>query len=125
MTRRIPPHYLYLIPGIFFAALGAFDIGADLFHHKLYWSSILFNALLFLPLVLRKAIVFKAFGIAGVLFSAYFALAILVFFNRYLDDFQFASTFDTFVAGPIFVVCICLCSLSLFYAGTRGITKIK
>ena len=72
MTPRIPPHYLYLIPGIFFAALGAFDIGADLFHHKLYWSSILFNALLFMPLLLRKAIVFKAFGIAGVIIFSIF-----------------------------------------------------
>ncbi|MFA6152543.1 MAG: hypothetical protein WC716_14565 [Chitinophagaceae bacterium] len=116
--RRIPLYCFYIIPALFFAALGAFDIVADLIHQKLTVGNFVFNALLFMPLLVRKPIVFKAFGIITGLFSLYFAVAILVFLNQYLGGARF-NVFETFVAGPIFVITLMLLSVSLFYAGYK------
>ncbi len=121
--RLIPFYCFYIIPALFFAALGAFDIGADLIHQKLTVGNFVFNALLFTPLLIRKAIVFKAFGIISGLFSLYFAVIILVFLNQYLGGARF-NVFETFVIGPVFVITLLLLSVSLFYAGyTMSIKK--
>lgn len=116
--RRIPFYCFYIIPGLFFAMLGAIDILADVYHHKLNIRHFLFNAALFVPLLIRKAIVFKAFGIIAGLFSLYFALALLVFLSQYLGGAAF-NVFETFVIGPVFVVTLMLLSVSLFYAGYK------
>lgn len=116
--RRIPFYCFYLIPGLFFAMLGAFDILADVYHHKLTSGHFLFNAALFVPLLIRKAIVFKAFGIIAGLFSLYSALVLLVFLSQYLGGAKF-HVFETFVIGPVFVVTLFLLSASLIYAAYK------
>lgn len=115
---RIPFYCFYIIPGLFFAMLGAIDILADVYHHQLTTGQFLFNAILFVPLLIRKAIVFKAFGIIAGLCSLYFAMALLVFLSQYLGGAAF-NVFETFVIGPLFVVTLMLLSVSLFYAGYK------
>lgn len=116
--RRIPFYCFHIIPALFFAVLGTFDIVADVYHHQLTTGNFLFNAALFTPLLIRKAIVFKAFGIIAGLFSVYFAIAILAFLNQYLGGAKF-NVFETFVIGPVFVVTLMLLSISLLYAGYK------
>lgn len=122
--RRIPFYCFYLIPALFFALLGAFDIHADVYHHKLTIGHFLFNAVLFVPLLIRKAIVFKAFGIIAGLFSLYFAMALLVFLNQYLGGAKF-NVFETFLIGPIFVVSLMLLSFLYAMRDTKCPTEIQ
>lgn len=115
---RIPFYCYYIIPALFFAVLGTCDIAADVYHHQLTIGNFLFNAALFTPLLIRKPVVFKAFGIIAGLFSLYFAMALLAFLKQYLAGAKF-NVFETFVIGPVFVLSLLLLSASLFYAGYK------
>jgi len=116
---RIQPKYMALIPALFFAALGAADITGIVVTHELTIAGFLFNAILFIPLVLRNWRVYIASGILAILLALYGLLAIFVWYIKYLDGAHFRYLFDTFVIGPLFIFSILLSGLSLLYAGVK------
>jgi hypothetical protein len=117
LFSRIQLKYRTLVPAIYFAAIGCFDIISDAIVHKLVIGNILLNFLLFVPLVWRKYQVYIVSGIVTCLFSVYALLAIFVWFIKFLKGAHCRYPFDTFVIGPIFALLTLFMGMLLLSAG--------
>lgn len=117
--RHIPLRYFSLIPAIYFAFIGAMDIGADMLEHKLTAFNFFFNLALFAPLLLPFRPVWIVCGFIACLFALYGSIALLMFLDQHLGGQHMRSVFATFVVGPIFVIITLLAGLSLIYAGNK------
>ena len=116
---RIPTKYFSLIPAVYFACIGSFDILSDLIDHKLTNSNLLFNLVLFLPLVVKNWRVFIVSGVLASMFAVYFMIAIFTWFVKYLNGMIFQHPFETFIIGPIFASITLLLGSSLIYSGWK------
>lgn len=116
---RISPKLLPLVPALYFALIGSYDIISDALQLKLSAAGFIFNALLILPLFWRHRLVHIIFGILCSLFALYGFFFLFVCFLQYLDGAQFPHLFDTFIMGPIFIALTLFFGLSLLYLGMK------
>lgn len=114
----IPRRVFRLVPAIFFAAIGIFDIVSDALAQKLAPPNVLFNLILFIPLLIDRKTIHIICGIIALAFSLYAGAFLFVCFIKYTQGAHFTFFFDTFVVAPIFIGLTFICSLSLIYAGT-------
>jgi hypothetical protein len=116
--RRIPIKYFALVPAIYFASLGLFDIGMDLYHHTIYaqtWR----NLILFIPLIFRHSKVYIVTGILLTLLWAYLLFVLFVWFLQYMQGKHFIDPAITFGFGGLFIGFSLFCSLAMLYAGRK------
>lgn len=64
-----------LIAAIYFALLGLFDIGMDIWHGTLSWFFLVFNLAFFIPLLFRRQPVYLFTGIVFTMLFGYLLLA--------------------------------------------------
>ena len=114
---RIPARYTRLIPAAYFALLGIFDIGMDLWHHTLRWEQLGFNLLLMVPLLIRRKPIWTIFGWVGTIFWAYLFIVVFVWFTDYLIGKPFRYPAETFGIGLPFTAISLTCSIALIYLG--------
>lgn len=107
--------YLRLIPAIYFAAIGAIDIVSDAVAYKLVWQNILFNLILFIPLLVSSKDIQIIFGFVTLTFSIFAIGFLLICFDKYS---QGTYSFYTIIIGPLLIVATLLCSVSLIYSGS-------
>ncbi len=117
--HRIPTGYLRYVPAVYFAAIGAMDVGSDAYHHILTADHIAFNLILFAPLLIPHRFTYLIFGTLYAAFSCYMFVAIFFFFIKYTMGTDMRHTVDTFVLGPLFSALCLLGGLSLIHAGMR------
>ncbi len=106
-----------MVPAIYFAAIGCFDIISDAIVDKLVIGSILINLVLFVPLLWRKFQVHIVSGIVACLFSVYAFLAIFVWFVKFIKGAHCRYPFDTFFIGPILALLTLFMGMLLLSAG--------
>lgn len=121
--KRIPERYFWLIPALYFAGLGAYDIGSELLDKRLTAYNAIFNAAFFLPLIFRHRYVFLIIGIAASFLFGYIFIVELVWFIQFLTGTHFKDPLDTFAFGIPWTCFSLLCAISLIYIGiTRSQT---
>jgi hypothetical protein len=111
---QVPHKYLVLVPAIYFSLLGIYDIGSDWVDGKLTWSHTLLNAVFFLPLVLKKKLVYIVCGFCFSLLWLYLLIGSLIEIPETPGITQLEIA-----AGFLFIGCSLLCSLLLWYTGVQ------
>lgn len=115
--HKIPNHILCLIPSVYFALLGVFDIVMDVWDGKIHWQFIAFNFIFFLPLIIRHRILYMTLGTIGILAFGYVILVLFVWLNGYMAGKPLKDPIGTFAIGFPFSIISFLMACSLVTAG--------
>jgi hypothetical protein len=115
MTHFNRLKYLRLVPAIYFATIGTFDIVSDAVTDKLMWQNLLVNIVLFLPLLVSSKAIQIIFGLVTLTFSVFAIGFLLICFDKFS---QGTYSFYTIVVGPLIIAITFCCSVSLIYTGT-------
>ncbi len=123
LLNRIPLRYFELIPAIYFAGLGTVCAVMDLVNGSGSWFFYALYTLLLIPLVFRRARVYKIFGAGAAGIFGYLMLALTLWLVQYVGGTPFREPMVTFGVGYLFTGFSFLCALSLIHAGiTRSQT---
>lgn len=115
--RKLTIAHLALLSALFFAVLGAIDIFWDIAENSVSVFGVVVNSILFIPLIFRHRLVYRASGWLAVLFAVYGGLAILSFLVKHLNGTPMRYPFDTFVIGPLFMLAITTAGILMIRAG--------
>lgn len=113
----IPVKYLWLIPAVSFALLGAYNIGADALDHKLTLAHFSFNAVFLFPLIVRHRLVNINCGILFAVLFTYIFFGLVYFFAKYLAGTPVREPFEMFAIGFPACIFFILCSCALVRLG--------
>ena len=113
---------LTYIPAIYFALLGAFDIGMDIWHGTLTPFQTFFNIAFFIPLIFRNR---HVFAVLGILFTGLWAY--LLMGGLYLLSAGKADHIGTLEKAGVslFLIFSLLCSVAMMYIGAQQYNKRK
>ncbi len=114
--HHVPARYFRLIPAIYFGLIGIYDIGIDIWHHKLILFNLFIDVVLIIPLLINHRITHLVCGILFGILSLYGMFACFIFFVQYLQGKHFLYLFETLFVGPVFTSFSLLCALSLIYS---------